>query len=130
MQVSLLDHVDLEREFRYIVKRGLRHTTELCEEFGYYWGHRWTHEIPFLWRFHSVHHSPIEVDWLVNSHARPLDIVFSRLCMLVPMYALELAQPLTGQHLDVVPLLVMLIGTAWGFFIHSNLRWRFGGWSG
>ena len=27
---------------------------------------------------------------------------------------------------DVVPLLVMLIGMAWGFFIHTNLRWRLG----
>jgi sterol desaturase/sphingolipid hydroxylase (fatty acid hydroxylase superfamily) len=26
----------------------------------------------------------------------------------------------------VVPLLIMLIGTLWGFFIHANLRWRFG----
>src|ERR1035438_7643562 len=25
-------------------------------EFGFYWGHRWMHEIPLLWRFHSIHH--------------------------------------------------------------------------
>jgi len=28
-----------------------------------------------------------------------------------------------------VPLLIMVIATLWGFFIHSNLRWRFG-WLG
>lgn len=22
---------------------------------GAYWGHRWSHEIPFLWYFHKVH---------------------------------------------------------------------------
>ena len=27
---------------------------------------------------------------------------------------------------SLVPVLVTLIGTVWGFFIHANLRWRFG----
>jgi len=34
-----------------------------------------------------------------------------------------------GRSLDVIPLLVMLIATLWGFFVHANLRWRFG-WLG
>jgi sterol desaturase/sphingolipid hydroxylase (fatty acid hydroxylase superfamily) len=95
-------------------------------EVGYYWGHRATHEIPLLWRFHAIHHSAEEMDWLVNTRAHPLDSVFVRLCGFLPMYALGLAQPLRGRHLDTVPLLVMLIGTLWGYFIHANLRWRFG----
>src|SRR5262245_35058987 len=41
----------------------------VASEFGYYWGHRMTHEVPFLWRFHSIHHSAEHVDFLVNSRA-------------------------------------------------------------
>jgi sterol desaturase/sphingolipid hydroxylase (fatty acid hydroxylase superfamily) len=93
-------------------------------DFGFYWGHRWMHEIPFLWRFHAIHHSAEEMDWLVNARAHPLDLVFGRLCGFVPMYALGLAQPVLGNTLDVVPLAVTLLGTLWGYFIHSNLRWR------
>jgi sterol desaturase/sphingolipid hydroxylase (fatty acid hydroxylase superfamily) len=94
-------------------------------EVGYYWGHRWSHEIPFLWRFHKVHHSAEELDYLVSTRAHPLDMVFSRLCEFTPMYALGLASPVAFKG-NLVPILVTLIGTMWGFFIHANVTWRFG----
>jgi sterol desaturase/sphingolipid hydroxylase (fatty acid hydroxylase superfamily) len=94
-------------------------------ELGSYWGHRWSHEMPLLWRFHAIHHSAEEIDWLVNTRAHPVDLVFTRLCAFVPMYMLGLAQPM-GTTVDFVPVLVTLIGTLWGFFIHANISWRFG----
>lgn len=94
-------------------------------ELGSYWGHRWMHENPVLWRFHAIHHSAEEMDWLVNTRAHPLDLVFTRTCGLVPLYALGLAQP-TGDTLDWVPLLYSLFGTVWSFVIHANVRWRLG----
>ena len=94
-------------------------------EVGYYWGHRWSHEIPFLWRFHSIHHSAEHVDFLVSSRAHPIDMVFGRFCGLVPMYVLGLGGPV-GPAGSLVPILVGVIGMVWGFFIHANLGWRFG----
>ncbi len=35
-------------------------------EFGFYWGHRLSHEWPFLWRFHAVHHSVTRL-WFFNT---------------------------------------------------------------
>jgi sterol desaturase/sphingolipid hydroxylase (fatty acid hydroxylase superfamily) len=95
-------------------------------EVGYYWGHRLSHEIPFLWQFHSIHHSAEHVDFLVNTRAHPIDLVFGRFCSLVPIYILGLGSPDGGPAGSQVPVLVALIGTLWGFFIHANLRWRFG----
>jgi sterol desaturase/sphingolipid hydroxylase (fatty acid hydroxylase superfamily) len=94
-------------------------------EIGAYWGHRWMHEIPWLWRFHAIHHSAEHIDWLVNTRAHPIDLVFVRFCALVPMYILGVAQPMDNR-LDTLPIIITLVGTIWGFFIHANLRWRFG----
>jgi sterol desaturase/sphingolipid hydroxylase (fatty acid hydroxylase superfamily) len=97
----------------------------VVEEIGYYWAHRLTHEVPLLWQFHAVHHSAGQMDWLVNSRVHPVDMVFTRLCGLAPLYALGLAAPLAGTA-NLVPVLVLVIGILWGFFVHANVRWRFG----
>jgi sterol desaturase/sphingolipid hydroxylase (fatty acid hydroxylase superfamily) len=94
-------------------------------EFSTYWGHRWSHEIPWMWRFHAIHHSSQEMDWLVNTRAHPLDMFFGRFSGLLPIYMLGLAQP-TGDTADLVPVLYSLIGTVWSFFVHANIGWRFG----
>lgn len=39
----------------------------------YYWVHRAFHKIPFLWRFHAVHHSIEDLDWLAAHRVHPLD---------------------------------------------------------
>jgi sterol desaturase/sphingolipid hydroxylase (fatty acid hydroxylase superfamily) len=96
----------------------------LVGETGYYWGHRALHAVPMLWRFHAIHHSAEQIDFLVNTRAHPIDLVFGRLCGTIPLYVLGLAGPSAAG--SAMPVLVVVVGTVWGFFIHANVRWRFG----
>jgi sterol desaturase/sphingolipid hydroxylase (fatty acid hydroxylase superfamily) len=92
---------------------------------AYYWAHRCLHAVPILWRFHAVHHSAPRIDFLVNTRAHPIDMVFGRLSGLIPLYVLGLAGPV-GAAGSMTPVIIILTGTVWGFFVHANVRWRFG----
>ena len=46
----------------------------LIVDFFKYWYHRWTHEVPFLWRIHSIHHSLDRLEMLRASYFYPIDI--------------------------------------------------------
>jgi sterol desaturase/sphingolipid hydroxylase (fatty acid hydroxylase superfamily) len=96
----------------------------IIADIGSYWGHRFSHEIRFLWRFHAIHHSAEHIDFLVNSRGHPIDMVVTRMSGLMPLYILGLGS--AGPAGSMLPIAITLLGTVLGFFIHANVRWRFG----
>ena len=54
---------------------------DLCE----YFIHRVFHTVPFLWRFHAIHHSSKALDWIAGSRAHLVDDLVVRAFMLIPM---------------------------------------------
>jgi len=85
---------------------------------GGYAAHRAAHEVPLLWRFHRVHHSVREMDWLAANHLHPLDETFGRSAAVLPLYALGFGRVSLGAF-------VILI-TVQAIFIHANVRMNFG----
>jgi sterol desaturase/sphingolipid hydroxylase (fatty acid hydroxylase superfamily) len=85
---------------------------------GGYAGHRAAHEVPLLWRFHRVHHSIREMDWLAANHLHPLDQIFIRSAAVLPLYALGFGRISLGAF--------VVLTTLQAIFIHANVRLTFG----
>jgi sterol desaturase/sphingolipid hydroxylase (fatty acid hydroxylase superfamily) len=80
-----------------------------------YWAHRWSHEVPFLWRFHLVHHSSKQMDWVSGVRAHPLDGL-----VVAPVFVFLISagfNPKLSGALVVVQVVT-------GLFLHANVRWR------
>ncbi|MGA2421300.1 MAG: sterol desaturase family protein [Candidatus Acidiferrum sp.] len=50
-----------------------------------YFIHLALHKVPFLWRFHSIHHSSKALDWIAGSRSHFVDDTLVRGFILVPM---------------------------------------------
>jgi sterol desaturase/sphingolipid hydroxylase (fatty acid hydroxylase superfamily) len=64
--------------------------------------HRAFHQIPFLWRFHAIHHSIKTMDWIAGSRSHFVDILVTRGLILIPMTLLGFSQPVLGAYLIFV----------------------------
>ena len=90
----------------------------LVADLAQYWAHRLTHEVPLLWRFHKVHHSTEEMDWLAAARLHPVDSIFTRSVTIFPLYLLGFTKATFGAYLGFTVLQAL--------FIHANVRFRFG----
>ncbi len=82
-----------------------------------YWIHRLMHEWPWLWKFHAVHHSSEQMDWLSSSRLHVVEIVLNRFVGYLPIFVLGFAPGPTFAYLVFV--------SFHAIFIHANVRLRF-----
>jgi sterol desaturase/sphingolipid hydroxylase (fatty acid hydroxylase superfamily) len=83
-----------------------------------YGSHRLFHAVPFLWRFHAIHHSCEVLDWLASSRLHIVDIFLTRAAAFVPLYVMGFAPEALYPYL--------VFASVQGILIHSNLRFDFG----
>ena len=74
----------------------------LVADMAQYWTHRAYHEVPFLWRFHAVHHSVKTMDWLAGSRQHMLELIFTRVCVLAPLYILGFSEAAMNGYILIV----------------------------
>lgn len=87
-------------------------------DFVQYWFHRLFHEIPWLWKFHAVHHSAQKMDWIAGSRMHVFEIVLLRAFTTVPMYFMGYSESALYAYIFFVYL--------FSVFVHSNIRFHFG----
>lgn len=88
----------------------------LLAELGGYWGHRLEHTNPWLWKFHAIHHSSEELDWLAAARVHPIGEAFTRGCAVLPLYFLGFSRATFGAFL--------VLTTVHAIFLHANVRFR------
>ena len=90
----------------------------ILADLGFYTAHRMFHSIPWLWKFHAVHHSIEELDWLAAARVHPIDQIVTKAMSILPLFALGFA---------AVPIGIFAAIYFWhSILVHANVRLNFG----
>lgn len=83
-------------------------------DFIIYWQHQVFHYVPFLWRFHMMHHSDVDLDVSSGVRFHPVEIVISM--------AIKAASVLALGVSPTAVVIFEIILNATSLFNHSNVR--------
>ncbi len=92
-------------------------TFVVVSDFLTYWIHRLYHGAR-MWRYHAVHHSSEDLDWISAARFHPVNILFGTVMV-------DVALLLAG----ISPNVMLWVGpftTATSAFVHANLNWTLG----
>ncbi|MDR6832760.1 MULTISPECIES: sterol desaturase family protein [unclassified Sphingopyxis] len=90
----------------------------LVADLCFYAMHRLFHTLPTLWRFHAIHHSIEELDWLAAHRVHPVDQILTKGASIAPVFALGFA--------DGAIAIFFLLYQWHSLMLHANLRIGFG----
>lgn len=80
--------------------------------------HRAYHEVPFLWRFHAVHHSTRVLDWLAGSRQHFFETIVTRVSILGALFVLGFSKGVMDAYIIIVGVQAVLN--------HSNVKLPWG----
>jgi sterol desaturase/sphingolipid hydroxylase (fatty acid hydroxylase superfamily) len=90
----------------------------LIADFIGYWMHRTFHFQPILWRYHAIHHSSKQLDWLAAVRVHPANDVIQNAAQAVPLLLLGFSPATFGAYIAVLGVFAVML--------HANVGWTFG----
>ena len=73
----------------------------LAADFVQYWTHRSYHQVPFLWRFHAIHHSAEYMDWMAGSRLHMFELISTRVAVLGIIYVLGFSKEVIDTYIII-----------------------------
>lgn len=83
-----------------------------------YWFHRLRHHVPWLWAFHTIHHSQEQLTCVTSFRQHPVEQILGNIVLFIPLLVLGIP---TGVWFPLVMAL-----NAFEAVQHSRLNWRYG----
>ena len=83
-----------------------------------YWIHRTFHTVPFLWRFHSLHHSAKYVRWSTTARVHPVNELINYLVTVLPLALIGFP---VNAVMPVTPIVIVF-----ALFAHTQWNVSFG----
>jgi sterol desaturase/sphingolipid hydroxylase (fatty acid hydroxylase superfamily) len=97
-----------------------------------YWTHRAYHEVPYLWRFHAVHHSTKVMDWMAGSRLHLMEIISTRVLVLGALYLMGFSKSVMDIYIVIVGLQAVLnhanVDVPWGWLKYIIVTPNFHHW--
>jgi sterol desaturase/sphingolipid hydroxylase (fatty acid hydroxylase superfamily) len=84
----------------------------------FYSVHRLFHTVPWLWKFHAVHHSIETLDWLAGHRIHPVDQIVTKGAAVIPVFALGFSDMAIAIYAGIYHWQSMLL--------HSNININLG----
>jgi len=86
-------------------------------DFISYWMHRAFHQ-GWLWRFHAIHHSSVDLDWLSSVRLHPINEMVQKSVQILPFVIFGFPAYVLTAYATFLVLYAILI--------HANVDWDFG----
>lgn len=94
----------------------------LIAELAFYLIHWLAHTLPWLWKFHAIHHSSEQLDWLASARLHPVEMIIANIWVGLPLALMGFSAETFGFWSVISGFLAILN--------HSNVKVSFGrlGW--